>query len=186
MSPLSFSIAPAKAGDTTEILALQHQNHVSSLPAQTLADGFVTTLLSPETLSRMSAEKGIWTARASDGTLAAYACANEWDFYGDGPFQRAVKALLPLHFDGRALNAHNSFQYGPVCVARPFRGEGVLELVIETIKTNYAPRFEFGLTFIDTRNERSLAAHERKQGFRRVALLPFERVSYHVLAFATR
>lgn len=86
----------------------------------------------------------------------------------------------------RFVRADNSLQYGPVCVAESFRGQGVLEGLIESIKTHYAPYFEFGITFIDARNSRSLAAHERKMGFRRLALLPFEAVTYHLLAFPCR
>jgi hypothetical protein len=151
-----------------------------------LANGFVTTQLSSEMLARLCAEKGIWIARDSAGTLMAYACANPWEFYGDGPFQEAAQALFPLELDERLVTAQNSFQYGPVCVAQLFRGHGVLEQLVETIKNHYTCRFDFGITFIDTRNLRSLAAHERKRGFCRLALLPFETVTYHVLAFPSR
>jgi hypothetical protein len=182
----SFTIALATLGDTTDILSLQSENHVSNLPAETLPNGFVTTQLSSETLAQMGAQRGIWTMRDESGVLAAYACANPWKFYGDGPFAEAARALFPLNMEGRTVTAQNSFQYGPVCVAKPFRGHGVLERLVETISNHYACRFEFGITFIDTRNLRSLAAHERKLGFRRLTLLPFESATYHVLAFPTR
>jgi hypothetical protein len=182
----TFSVAVAQAEETASILNLQDQNHVSALPTETLASGFVTTQLSPETLAKMREQSGVWTARATDGTLAGYACANGWNFYGDGPFQRAAKALLPLNLDGHYVTAENSFQYGPVCVAHDFRGQGVLEQLVGTIKEHHAPRFEFGITFIDVRNERSLSAHERKLGFRRLALLPFDTATYHLLAFTSR
>lgn len=134
----------------------------------------------------MSAEQGIWVVRDADGNLAAYACANGWDFYGDGPFQRAAKAKLPAEVDGRTVRADNSFQYGPVCVAGNFRGQGVLQLVVKTIRAHYAPRFDFGITFIDIRNARSLAAHQRKLDFQQIAMLPFATVTYHMLAFPTK
>ena len=182
-----FSVAPARLEDDDEILALQELNHVSALPPETLADGFVTTQLSRETLALMRAREGVRVARASDeGALLGYCCANPWVFYGEGPFQSAAKALLPFDFDGRAITAANSFQYGPVCVAGAARGQGVLAALVEATRARYAPRFEFGITFIDARNARSLAAHERKLDFRRFARLPFGSVVYHVLAFPTR
>ncbi|BCM93178.1 hypothetical protein IAD21_05066 [Abditibacteriota bacterium] len=183
---LSFSIALARAEDTDDVLALQDQNHVSVLPIETLASGFVTTQLSPDTIAQMRANEGVWTVRASNGDLVGYACANDWPFYGDGPFQNSAKSLLPCDVNGRSVKVDNSFQYGPVCVAQEFRGQGVLELLVATIKAHYVPRFEFGITFIDTRNERSLAAHERKLGFHRLALLPAGSVIYNMLAFSTR
>lgn len=182
----SFSIALAQLEDATDILVLQEKNHVSALPAETLASGFVTTQLSLDNLARLCAEQRIWVSRAEGGELAAYVCAYQWGFWGEGPFQLAAKALLPLDYEGRAVSDNNSFQYGPVCVAQEFRGQGVLEGLVKTVKAHYAPRFEFGITFIDIRNERSLAAHERKMGFRALVLLPFEDVTYHMLAFSTR
>ncbi len=182
----SFSIAPAQSEDFAAILALQDQNHLSALPEETLASGFVTTQLSLDTLEEMRLNKGIWIARADDdGPLAAYACANDWEFYGDGPFQRAAKALLPHDVNGRTVTPNNTFQYGPVCIAPEYRGQSLLERMVAAIKTHYAPRFEFVLTFIDVRNARSLAAHERKLGFHPIALLPFGSVTYHMLAFPT-
>jgi GNAT superfamily N-acetyltransferase len=182
----SFDIVLGQVEDAAEILALQSQNHISNLPIETLPSGFVTTQLSYDTLAQMCAKQGIWVARASNGELVAYACANSWDFYGESPFFDTAKALLPLDWDGRYVKADNSFQYGPVCVTHSFRGQGVLGQLVETIKAHNAPRFEFGITFIDIRNERSLAAHERKLGFRRLALLPYGDVTYRMLSFPLR
>lgn len=182
----SFSIALAQAEDAGDILALQDLNHVSNLSDDVLASGFVTTQLTPETLAKMQLHQCIWVARAENGALVAYACAFAWGFFGYGSFQNAAAALLPLHYDGELVDSNNAFQYGPVCVAHGFRGQGVLEPLVEAIKKHYAPRFPFGITFIDIRNLRSLAAHKRKVGFRPLALLPFGDVTYHMLAFSTR
>ena len=187
MAVNSFQILPAQPCDFHEILALQNQNHLSNVPENELASGFVTTQLTLESLEKMRENGGVWIARANNenGDLAAYACANDWPFYGDGEFQKLVRKLFPLTFDGRVVSFENSFQYGPVCVATDFRGRGLLPRIVGAIKTYYAPRFGFGITFIDARNVRSLAAHERKLGFREIALLPFDIVTYHMFAFYT-
>jgi len=180
-----FSIGLAGSSDFEAILALQDQNHFNQIAEANLADGFVTTQLTDQALEAMRANTGLLVARTGSGELLAYACANDWDFYGESPFQNSARALLPLEFDGRAITTQNSFQYGPVCVAASFRGQGVLPALLKAICHSAAPRFEFGICFIDTRNIRSLEAHERKLGFRRMGLLPFGNVIYHMMAFKT-
>ena len=173
----------AQPADFPAILQLQSRFHLSALPETELAEGFVTTQLEPETLARMSARNALWVARADE--LAAYACAVEWEFYANSGFVEAVFARLPLPFDERLVTANNSFIYGPACIEPRFRGQGILPALTDAIKARYAHR-EFGVCFVDARNARSLAAHEGKLGFRRIAELPFADVIYHMLAFPTK
>ena len=81
-----FSIALAELSDFEAILALQGQNHLSQLSEASLGDGFVTTQLTPQTLESMRANAGLWVARNLSGELMAYACSNDWNFYGESPF----------------------------------------------------------------------------------------------------
>lgn len=174
----------AQPADFAAILALQEQFHLSSLPETQLAQGFVTTQLDGETLAQMHEQRAIWVAKSGD-QLAAYACAVEWNFYANSRFVEAVFEQLPLSFDEKSVTADNSFIYGPACIAAEFRGQGLLPQLTDAIKARYADSREFGVCFIDARNKRSLAAHERKLGFRRLAEMPFADVIYHMLAFET-
>ena len=148
--------------------------------ATDLAEGFVTTELAAADLVRLSEARAMWVAHL-DAQVAAYACAVEWDFWAGGRFFDAVAELLPLG----AVTWDNSFLYGPTCIDAPFRGRGILPALVEHVKARYAPTREFGVCFVDARNLRSLAAHERKLGFARRAQLPFDDVIYHVLTFQT-
>lgn len=176
-----MKITLAQPADFAAILQLQSRFHLSNLPASELAEGFVTSHLDEATLARMHQARALWIARDAE-ILAAYACAVAWDFWGKGEFLNAVRALLPLG----EITWENSFLYGPTCIDAPFRGQNILPALAAQIKARYAAEREFGVCFIDVRNARSLAAHERKLGFARVARLPFDDVIYHVLAFATR
>ena len=181
---MNVQIALARPADFAAIVELQTRNHLSNLPADALAQGFVTTELEPETLDRMREAKAIWVARA-EAQIVAYACAFRWDFYPPNGFLDAARALLPLDLDGRAVRFDNTLLYGPICIDQNWRGQGLLEQLTAAIRARYAGQFEFGIGFVDVRNARSLAAHERKAGFRALELLPWREVTYHVLAFST-
>ena len=160
------------------------------MPADELADGFVTTQLDAQTLEKMRAHRAIWVAKLGDAdgngdAVAAYACAVEWNFYHNSRFVEAVFEHFPLPFGEKNVNAANSFIYGPACIAATARGQGILPALIDAIKARYAANYDFGVCFVDVRNARSLSAHERKLGFARIATLPFGDVTYYMLAFET-
>ena len=182
----------AQPADFADVLALQARYHVSGAAQETMAQGFVTTTLEIETLERMHAARALWIARdEDDGQLAAYACAVEWDFYAGSGFVERVFSHLPLPFGAgseRIVTADNSFLYGPTCIDSAFRGRGLLPSIVEAIGARYAATREFGVCFIDVRNERSLAAHERKLNFARLCRMPTSdpKVIYNMLGFSTR
>lgn len=180
-----FSIQPANSADFAAILELQERNHLSTLDEDARGDGFLTTYLDPQNLEFLRAQSGLVLAK-SGGELAGFACGTIWDPSSQSEFQRAVLQLFPLAFESFQITAHNSFQYGPACVAAHFRGLGVLGALAENLKASFRARCDFGITFIDHRNARSLAAHTRKLGFGIVAELPFGGTIYHVLGFSTR
>ena len=181
----------AKPTDFAAILELQARYHVSSTSQDALAEGFVTTQLETETLTRMHEQRALWIARAQGGELAAYACAVEWNFYAGSAFVERVFSHLPLPFgadSARIVSADNSFLYGPTCIDSAFRGQGLLPQITAAIAARYAATREFGVCFIDVRNQRSLAAHERKLSFKRLTLMPTSapEVIYNMLGFSAR
>jgi hypothetical protein len=180
-----MKIQLAKPADFAEILELQAQFHLSATPENQLSDGFVTTQLDEETLEKRREQRAIWVARIGDD-LVAYACAVEWEFYANSRFVEMVFTHFPLPFGDQTVTADNSFIYGPACIASAARGQGILPQIVDAVKARYAENRAFGVCFIDERNARSLAAHERKLGFTRIATKPFGDVIYHMLAFETR
>ena len=182
-----MQIQLAQPADFTAILELQARYHLSALSETALEEGFVTTQLDRETLAKMHQQRALWIAKPDEdaGDVAAYACAVEWSFYRDRRSVEAVFARFPLPFGEQSVNAENSFFYGPACIDERFRGQNILPALVNAIRARYADSRAFGVCFIDARNARSLAAHERKLGFTRIAELPFGDVIYHVLAFET-
>ena len=182
-----MQITLAGPADFAAILELQARYHLSAVPENALEQGFVTTRLDEGTLAKMREQRALWIAKTHEdaGDVAAYACAVEWDFYADSRFVEAVCARFPLPFGDQTVTAGNSFIYGPACIDAAFRGQNILPALVNAIRARYADSRAFGVCFVDARNARSLAAHERKLGFTRVATLPFADVIYQMLAFET-
>ena len=96
---------------------------------------------------------------------------------------KMIECYDSVRFDGRFLNEYRSYVYGPVCVDRAVRGQGVFESLFHECLAQLAGRFEVGVLFISTENQRSIEAHRRKLGMRWVGEFEFEAKVFHVLAF---
>jgi len=56
---------------------------------------------------------------------------------------------------------------GQVCVAAPYRGKGVFDLLYNQHKAAFSHKYDFVITDIATRNTRSMRAHARI-GFKKI------------------
>lgn len=53
--------------------------------------------------------------------------AASWEFWSKWPlFQFMIDDLPNTTYRGRALSTENSYQYGPICIDREYRGTEVL------------------------------------------------------------
>ncbi|MFA7363660.1 MAG: GNAT family acetyltransferase, partial [Aminobacteriaceae bacterium] len=108
--------------DLAGVAELQKRYHISTIREEDKADGFVTTLFTPEQfLSLIQDENGL--AVACDGDrIIAYAMAASWEYWSGWPLFRHMIADLPnIEYLGRILSTENSYQYGPVCIAGEYR-----------------------------------------------------------------
>jgi predicted GNAT family N-acyltransferase len=96
---------------------------------------------------------------------------------------KMIECYESLRFDGRFLNEYRSYVYGPVCVDRSVRGQGVLESLFHECLVQLAGCFEIGVLFISAENQRSIEAHRRKLGMERVGEFEFDEKMFQVLAF---
>ncbi|WP_233206463.1 GNAT family N-acetyltransferase [Haliangium sp. UPWRP_2] len=156
--------------DLRAILDLQRANLEAALsPDDARAQGFVTVAHTLEILEQMHALAPSVIARAADGTLAGYALTMLPACRGLLPVLAPMFALLDaLAIDGRRLGDSRFYVMGQICVARPFRGHGVVEALYREHAARYRDRFDWIVTEVATRNARSLRAHERI-GFREIA-----------------
>ncbi len=183
----------AVESDISGILKLQSLNLYTNLSEAEKATGFVTTPFQIEQIEALIAQAGAFVVERED-IVAGYALAGSWDFFSQWPiFPYMVSRFPQLEFQGRKITVENSFQYGPVCIDRTWRGSNALPLLFETMKSSFREAaltscdscYQMGVTFINKKNPRSLAAHTRKLQLEVIDEFEFNGSSFHGLAFST-
>jgi hypothetical protein len=168
--------------DILGILAIQADNLLANLPADRREDGFVTTPFTPELLQELLEQQGVFVT-VKDGRVIAYALAGSWTFFDRWPIFPLMVSLLPTwEFQNQPLNAAQTFQYGPVCIDRQFRGQQVLPDLFEVLRRNFVDRYTYGVTFINQLNPRSFAAHTQKLNWQPVGEFEFNQGNFYGLA----
>jgi hypothetical protein len=170
------------AADILGIIALQSQNLLANLNVDQLGDGFVTTPLTPELITELLAQQGVFVA-IQNNQVIAYAMGGSWDFFDRWPIFPHMVSLMPSwQFQDQPLNAKTTFQYGPVCIDKKYRGQQVLPSLFEILRSAKLGRYQTGVTFINQLNQRSYAAHTKKLDWQLVAEFEFNGGQFYGLA----
>lgn len=177
--------------DIDSVLALHHQNQVDSMNADDKQDGFITTTFTRASLAKLiNDEQGLFVATQTidDGSeIVAYAMAASWTYWSQWPmFAHMLKSLSNLSYDGELLTTENSYQYGPVCVDKRVRGQGVFEKIFEYALKKMSARYSILLTFINQLNQRSYEAHVRKVKLDVIHQFEYNDNRYYELACRTQ
>jgi GNAT superfamily N-acetyltransferase len=148
-----------------QIYRLNRQNLKQHMDADTRAvEGFVSWLYSPQLLQQMHALAPSIIVKDND-EVVAYALTTLKEaasFHAD--LATMFNNLRHVQYRGRPLSEHSFYCIGQICVAKSHRGQGLVNLLYQKHREEYAARFPFVLTEISTGNPRSLKAHE-KTGF---------------------
>jgi len=140
-----------------EILALQQENLARNLtPGEAAAQGFVTVEHDLDLLRRMHAIAPSIVARES-GALAGYALVMPVEC------RSFIPVLEPMfrRLEKLGLFRERFYVMGQVCVAAPWRGQGVFDLLYGAHRRHLRERYDSSVTEVATRNTRSLRAHRR-------------------------
>jgi ribosomal protein S18 acetylase RimI-like enzyme len=66
-----------------------------------------------------------------------------------------------LSFLGKPVAEQLFYVMGQICVSKPYRGQGIFDMLYAKHKELFHRKYQFVITEISTRNLRSLAAHTR-------------------------
>ena len=176
----------AEPGDIDPTLALHYKYQIDSIAEEDKADGFVTTPFSKAQLAALiSAENGLFIAKEGERVFA-YVMAASWAFWSAWPMFAHMIADLPnLTYAGQRLTVDNSYQYGPICVDKSKRGNGLVKAIFDFSKAEMAKRYPIMVTFINKNNPRSHAAHTRKLGMDVIDEFEYNNNHYYELACLT-
>jgi hypothetical protein len=171
---------PAEYGD---ILRLQSTNYIANLSEEERKTGFLSAEFTPEQTAQIAEDLGTIVA-VIDDQMAGFVCAFRNEFETGSPVIAQMLASYDrMTFEGRLLSSFNSYIYGPVCIARKFRGRGLLRGLFEAQKKNLAGPFEIGVAFVSRSNPHSLQAHVDGLGMSEVGDFECGNDVYVVLAF---
>lgn len=168
-------------------LKLQEENLLANTPAEKLAGGFVTTPFTVAQLEALIAERGLFVAVDGAGEVQAYVVSASWQYLAQWPIFEYMVTLLPdMMYADTPLTAHNTYQYGPICIAKHLRGSEVLPRIFVFAREQMAERYPISLTFVNKKNQRSYEAHRRKLGLDHLRDFAFNGNEFYLLGFKTK
>ena len=172
--------------DIPAISELQKKYHIATISEEDKPDGFVTTLFTEEQFKELI-EKEDGIAIACDGDkIAAYAMAASWEYWSKWPiFQYMIEDLPNIEYMGQILSVKNSYQYGPICIDKDYRGTEVLPMIFDFSRMQMKNKYPILITFINHINSRSYNAHTKKLGLDVIKSFVFNNNNYYELGYDT-
>jgi GNAT superfamily N-acetyltransferase len=145
-----------------QILALQKQNLVAGLSAEQInAQGFVTVSHSFEDLKKMNDIEAHVIAKEDD-RVVAYLLAMTVHSRFDIPILMPMFEMFEqVEFQHKKIADYRYMVVGQVCVAEGYRGKGIFDAMYSAYRNYFKDKYEFAITEIATRNQRSVNAHKR-------------------------
>jgi hypothetical protein len=157
-----MEIRAATLQDIPGIFSLQEKYLFGNLSQEQRLDGFVTTPFTLEQIENVIKENELFVG-VDQRNIAAYTFTGSWDFFSQWPIFPYMNSRFPyLQFKGSKLTLNNSFEYGPVCIAMEYRGQGLLSLLFEEMRKELVRKYPIAVTFINKLNTRSFNAHVNK------------------------
>jgi hypothetical protein len=179
----NIQLVVAKLTDIEDVLDLQKLYLVSNLTEEEKKSGFVTTPFSVEQLTYVISNDGLFVAK-DNNKIIAYIFAESWDFFSQYPIFEYMISLFPkLEFLDFEINSTTSFQYGPICIDKDYRGKGLINLLFEFMRIHIVKRYPLSLTFINKTNIPSLKAHTEKLRWTIISDFEFNNNNYYILAY---
>jgi predicted GNAT family N-acyltransferase len=146
--------------DLRQILTLQKENLPDNLSeSQIQSQGFVTVSHDFDLLAEMNSKRPHIIAKF-DGKVIGYALVMLESFKDRIPVLYPMfQQIDNIEFEGKLMREINYFAMGQVCIAKPFRGQGIFKNLFEKMKNEMAVDYKMVVTEVATRNQRSMKAH---------------------------
>ena len=164
---ISYGIAKLSE-DLEQILNLQKENLPSQISIEEASnEGFVTLRHDLELLKSMNSPYPHVIAKY-DEQLVGYALVMLRRFSKELPILFPMfEKLEKLWYNNKKLKDQSYFVMGQVCIKKGFRGKGILKDMYSELKHRMKNDFDFMVTEISTKNQRSIKAHS-KLGFEEI------------------
>ncbi|AFL82501.1 hypothetical protein Aeqsu_3063 [Aequorivita sublithincola DSM 14238] len=170
--------------DIEGVQQLQEKYLFKNLSEKDRENGFVTTPFTIAQLEEITKQNGIFIAENENNLIIAYAFAGSWEYFKQWEIFNFMVARFPqLSFNTNEITVKNSFQYGPVCIDKPYRSKGLLNQIFEEMRIEFVKKYPISITFINKINVISEKAHTQKLGWKIIDEFQFNNNTYIGLAF---
>ena len=148
--------------EVQQILELQRMNLPVILDEkEILEQGFVTVQHDPEVLLAMNQSSPAAIAKHHN-RVVGYALVMTTNFRYMVPILEPMfKMIDEFIYDNKPLSSYRYFIMGQVCIAKDFRGIGLVDLLYNELRNRLSKKYELLITEVATRNQRSVRAHQR-------------------------
>jgi hypothetical protein len=178
---INFEIA--KNTDIDGVIALQSIYLVFNMTEEEKTSGFVTTPFSVEQLQEVIRQEGLFIAK-DNNKIIAYIFAASWQYFSQWAIFNHMTPLLPtLTFKDFKMTDLNTFQYGPICIDKKYRGKGLINPFFDFMRSNLSKRFPVSITFINKTNIPSQKAHIEKLKWTVLGDFQFNNNDYFILGY---
>lgn len=170
MTERQITISAASKNDLAGIVALQKANQLAQ-------GGTLAAELAPHQIEEMMQDMPQIVARRN-GEVVAFLMTTS----------QAVNKKRPIPVVEKTLEAYpyadpDAYIYGPICVSQKERGNGLAQLMFDTLLEMEPGRQ--GVLFIRGDNEPSLRAH-KKMGMNKVGEFALNNAVFHVFAYTAK
>ncbi len=152
----------ATDNDLQGIIHLQRKNLPAGLTREEMqSQGFVTVVHSLDDLRKMNDIEQNIIAKDDDEVIA-YLLAMTKKSRTQFPVLFPMFDLFDkLSYNDRMVSDYNYMVVGQVCVDKQYRGQGLLDNCYAEYKNRFNGKYDFAITEIATKNQRSMQAHKR-------------------------
>ncbi|PKH67565.1 GNAT family acetyltransferase [Flavobacterium sp. ALD4] len=179
----NIKLEVAQLIDIDGILALQELYLISNLSDKEKEAGFVTTPFTTPQLVEIMAHEGLFIAK-DNSKIIAYIFAGSWSFFSQWPiFNHITAQFHELKFLDFDITTTHTFQYGPICIDKEYRGKGLINFFFEFMRIHMVKKYPLSLTFINKINIPSTKAHTEKLKWTIIADFQFNNNNYYILAY---
>jgi ribosomal protein S18 acetylase RimI-like enzyme len=157
-----YATTVTTSDELLQILALQYQNLPGNIDdAEMRSQGFVTFQHSLDVLQQFHALAPSVIVK-DDNKVVAYALTvvNEARYIFP-PMESMFALLDALQWKNKPFYDYRYYEMGQICVAKEYRGQGMVEMLYKQHKEAYSDQYDLLITKISTKNFRSLKAHQR-------------------------
>ncbi len=179
----TYNLRQATNYDIEGVLELQSKYLISNLTDIEKKEGFVTTPFTVLQIKDIIQEQGLLIA-VQDNKIVAYVYAGSWTYFSQWAiFPFMTNRFKNLTFKETIISTTNSFQYGPICIDKEFRGTSLLKDIFEFMRIKFQDKYPISITFINKINERSTKAHLDKLKWTVIDNFEFNNNNFLMLAF---